>query len=309
MRATLPRRALLAAPLLAAPASVAPALGAAPLPVVASFSILADMVQAIGGARVVVTSLVGPDQDAHGFQPRPSDARAAAAARVMVINGLGFEAWAERLARSAGFSGTPVVASRGVKALRAGAHAHGHGHGHSHAAGAPDPHAWQDVANARLYVANIRDGLAAADPASAAAYQAGASAYLAQLDALEAEIRAAWAPLPRPSRRIVTSHDAFLYYGDAYGVDFLAPQSALSDTDPTPRQIAALIAQIRRERIRALFIENISSGTVLQQIARETGTRLGAKVYSDALSGPAGPAPSYVAMMRHNTRQFVAALS
>jgi len=289
-------------------AGTARAQGAPALPVVSSFSILADLVRQVGGARVRVTSLVGPNQDAHAFQPRPSDVRTVGDARVMVINGLGFEEWAEKLVQSAGFRGVPVVATRGVKALRAGESGHSHGHGgaggHGHGHGALDPHAWQEVANVKLYVANIRDGLANADPAGAAAYAVAAAAYTAELDRLEADIRAAWAPIPRERRRVITSHDAFVYYGDAYGVDFRAPQNALSAADPTPRQIAGLIEEIRRNNIRALFVESISNGQVLQQIARETGARIGGKVYSDALSDANGPAPGYIAMMRFNTRQF-----
>ena len=200
-----------------------------------------------------------------------------------------------------------MVASVGVKALRAGHAGHSHG-GHSHGGNDVDPHAWQDVANAKLYVGNIRDGLAKADPANAARYVAGASDYLSQLDRLEGEIRAAWAAIPRDRRRIVTSHDAFTYYGDAYDVDFFAPQGIGATSDPTPRQLAALIAQVRAERIQALFVESIANPQVLQQVARETGSRIGPAVYSDALSDPAGPAGSYLAMMRHNTRSFITAV-
>ena len=285
---------------------------AEPLSVVASTSILADFARQVGGARVRVTALVAPDQDAHGFQPRPSDVRLIAAARVMVINGLGFEDWAERLAQSAGFRGTAVVATRGVRVLRLGAPGHGHAHaapaGHAHAHGGIDPHAWQDVVNVKRYVANISDGLSAADPAGAAAYANAAAAYTARLDALEVEILAAWAAIPRNRRKIITSHDAFMYYGDAYGVDFKAPQSAMAASDPTPREMAALIAQIRAENAQALFLENISSGQVLTQIARETGVRIGGRVYSDALSDPTGPAGTYLDMMRHNTRLFTQAV-
>lgn len=287
------------------------ARAAEPISVIASFSIIADLAREVGGPLVRVTSLVGQDQDAHAYQPRPSDARAVSTARMMVVNGLGFEGWAERLAQSAGFKGIAVVASRGVKALRAGevGHSHaGHNHAAGGAAGAVDPHAWQEVANVKLYVGNIRDGLAAADPANAGAYAANAAAYLVKLTALEAEITTAWAAIPRGNRRIVTSHDAFTYYGDAYGVDFAAPQSAISANDPTPREMAALIAQIRRDNIRALFLENISAGQVLAQVARETGARIGGRVYSDALSAPVGPAGTYIDMMRHNTRLFVQAL-
>lgn len=291
--------------------------GQTAIPVVASFSILADLVRQVGGARVAVTSLIGPDQDAHAYQPRPSDARAIAAAQVMVINGLGYEGWAERLALSADFRNVPVVASRGIKVLRAG-HSlnrpdvdrkNGHRHsGHSHDTNAVDPHAWQDVANVKIYVQNIRAGLAKADPSNAARYAAAAQLYLEQLDKLDTEIRAAWAAIPRDRRRIVTSHDAFAYYGDAYGVDFFAPQVTGSSNDPTPRVLLALISQIRDANIRALFVENIANPQMLQQVARETGARIGPRVYSDALTGNAGPAATYVDLMRHNTQNFIAAV-
>lgn len=301
----LPRRTLLT--LLAAAPFAAHAQPAPTLDVIASFTILADLARAIGGPRIRVTSLVGPNQDAHAYQPRPSDARAAAAARVMIINGLGYEGWVERLAGSAGFKGVPVVATAGVKALRVGHAAHSHG-GHSHGNQAIDPHAWQDVANTKIYVGNIRDGLIKADPANTAHYAAATQAYLTQLERLDGEIRAAWAAIPRATRRIVTSHDAFTYYSDAYNVDFFAPQGLSTNSDPSPRQLAALIAQIRTEKVRVLFVETISNAQVLQQVARETGARVGPAVYSDALSVPAGPAASYLEMMRHNTRSFIAAL-
>jgi len=284
-----------------------PAWAAQPLAVLASFSILADLVRMIGGARVRVESLIGPNREAHGFQPRPSDARAVAAADVMVISGLGFEGWAERLASSAGFKGVPVVASRGVRALRSGGHGHAHGP-KDEPDGGFDPHAWQDVANVRLYADNIRDGLSKADPAGAPNYAAAASAYMRELDTLDRDIRTAWAPIPRGQRRIVTSHEAFFYYGDAYGVDFLAPRGLAAETEPTPRQLAALIRQIREERVRALFVETAASPRLLQQVASETGARIGPAVYADTLSDATGPAASYLAMMRYNTAAFVAAL-
>lgn len=302
----LPRRTFMA--LLAAAPFAARAQSAPPLDVIASFTILGDLARAVGGAQIRVTSLVAANQDSHTYQPRPSDARAVGAAQVMVVNGFGFEGWVERLASSAGFKGVPVVATTGVKALRAGHAGHSHG-GHSHGGGNNvDPHAWQDVANTKIYVANIRDGLIKADPTNAARYTAAAQAYIAQLDRLDTEIRAAWAAIPRPARRIVTSHDAFTYYGDAYDVDFFAPQGISTESDPTPRQLAALIAQIRSEKIRALFVESVGNAQVLQQVARETGARIGPAVFSDALSAAPGPAASYLDMMRHNTRSFIAAL-
>jgi len=295
---TFSRRTLLA---LLSSATAGRARAAVPLDVLASFSILADLTRATGGARVRVRSLIGPNISAHGYQPLPSDARAVAAADVMIINGLGFEGWAERLASSAGFKGMPIVASRGVAALRAGHDGHGH-------AGSFDPHAWQDVTNAKRYVGNIRDGLIRADPASADDYAAATARYLGELDRLDTDIRAAWAPIPRASRRILTSHEAFAYYGDAYGVDFLAPQSLDAHSEPTPRQLAALIAEVRVRQIRALFVESVANPRIMRQIADDTGARIGPPVYADALSDSAGTAPSYLAMMRHNTAAFVAAL-
>jgi len=303
-RATL--ATLLAAPL-ATQAPAQPAPQPAPIPVVASFSILADMVQRIGETRVTLRALAGPNQDLHGFEPRPSDLQAVAQAGVMVINGLGLEGWSERIAKAAGFKGVAVVATRGVKALKTGTK-HGPGHGHSHAHGSFDPHAWQDVANARLYVANIRDGLTAADPARAAAHTAAAARYTAELDALDAEIRALFAPIPRQRRRVVTSHEAFAYFADAYGVDMLAVSGPWRDAEPSARELAALTTQVKRQNIRALFVDNAGTGAGLRALASETGIALGGRLYADALSEPNGPAGTYIAMMRHNATTIADAL-
>lgn len=279
------------------------------LPVVASFSILADLVRDVGGSRVSVASVVPVGTELHSFQPRPSDVRGIGSAAVFVINGLGLEGWAERLAEAAQFKGKGVVATRGVQALRA---AHNHGaHGgkeHEHHHGAYDPHAWQDVANVRIYVANIRDGLTAADPDGAAAYAAQADATLRRLDALDQEIRAAIAPIPRERRRIVTTHEAFNYYADAYNIDLLAAQGLSPDAEPTPREFAALIAQIKRENVRALFLEQSMSPRLMEQLSRETKVRIGGTLYADTLSPPDGPAATYVDLMRSNTRTIVTAL-
>ncbi len=287
-----------------------PARAARPLTVVASFSILADLARQVGGTGVTVTSLAPVETDLHHFQPRPSEVRGVGAADVFVINGLGLEGWAERLAEAAGFKGKGVVASKGIKALAAVDNHAGHSHGHSHGKGAaPDPHAWQDVANTRIYIANIRDGLTAADPAGAAAYAGNATAYLRQLDALDAEIKSMLAAIPRAERRVVTTHEAFNYYGDAYGVDFLGASGISADAEPSARQFAALIAQIRKDKIKALFLEKGMQPRLLEQLSRETGVRIGGTLYADTLSGPTGPATSYIEMMQSNTKALVAALS
>jgi zinc/manganese transport system substrate-binding protein len=304
----LSRRHVLAAPLLALPT---PTEAATPLKVVASFSILADLIAQIGGPRVRVTSLVAPDQDLHTFEPRPSDLRAIAEADLMAINGLGLEPWAERLATAANYRKPGLVASRGVQPLIAGQHHHtggAHDHG-AHDHGAYDPHAWQDVANTKRYIANIRDSLAAADPDGAAHYATAATAYLAQLDTLDLDIRAAFLPIPRNRRKVVTSHEAFSYYGDAYDIDFLAPQGLSTAAEPSARELAALIGQIRRENVTALFLENIGSPGLLETVARETKTRIGGQLFSDALTTATGKGPTYLAMMRHNTNTSAAALA
>ncbi|MDQ4136033.1 MAG: metal ABC transporter substrate-binding protein [Pseudomonadota bacterium] len=281
-----------------------PALAQEParLKVVATFSILADFARQVGGERVEVTTLVGPDGDAHVYSPTPADSRRLAEARLVVANGLGFEGWMARLIRSSGTKAPVVEAAKGAKPLK-GTDSHGHGHGYG-----ADPHAWQDVGNAKAYAAAIRDALVAADPEGRAAYEANAAAYLKELDTLDAEIREAVARIPPERRKIITSHDAFGYFEAAYGVDFIAPQGVSTEAEPSARDVARIIQQIRRERIPAVFVETISDRRVIERIAQETGARIGERLYSDALSDPNGPAPTYIAMMRHNMRALGAAL-
>lgn len=296
------RRTFLAAPLLLAPSRSALGQGKG-LEVVASFSILADFARQVGGGRVDVTSLVGPDSDVHGFEPRPADAGRVAAARLVILNGLGLEGWIERLVKASGSKAAIVVATRGVKPLKEA----GHGHGHAHSGS--DPHAFQDVRNAKLYVANIRDGLAAADPEGKAEYQANAARYAGELDTLDAEIREGIGRIPQPRRRVITSHDAFAYYAAAYGLRFIAPRGVSSAGEISARDVARIVRQIKAEKIPAIFLENVSDQRIMEQIAKESGARIGGKLYSDALSEPDGPAATYLDLMRHNLRTLAAALS
>jgi zinc/manganese transport system substrate-binding protein len=282
----------------------------------------------VGGDRVEVTTLVGPDGDAHVFQPAPADAQAVSGAQVIVANGLGFEGWMERLVEASGTQATLITAADGVTPIAFGEeeHAeeegHDHDHGHDHAEGeehdhdhaghdhgAFDPHAWQSVTNVALYVGNIERGLAAADPAGAETYAANAAAFLAELDTLDAEIRAAVAALPEDRRTVVTSHDAFGYFAADYGLTFIAPQGVSTEAEASAQDVAALITQIRDAGIAAVFVENIADRRLLDQIATETGAAIGGTLYSDALSGPDGPAGTYLAMMRHNLSQLTAALT
>lgn len=280
---------------------------AAAVEVTASFSILGDFVRQVGGERVAVQVLVGPDEDAHAFQPRPSDTRRIGSARLVVANGLGFDDWVSRLARSGGYGGSVVIASTGVSTIEMNAN-HGHGHDHDHA-GRIDPHAWQDVGNAVRYVDTIAAALMAADPDGAAHYRANAARYRAELSALDGEIRAAFAALPAARRRVVSSHDAFGYFGRAYGLQFLAPVGVSNNAEPSAQGVARLIRQLRKEKVPAVFIENVADPRLIERIRSESGATVGGTLYSDALSAADGPAPNYVAMMRHNLRTLIAALT
>ena len=281
------------------------------LEVTTSFSILGDLVRQVGGDKVNVRTLVGADEDAHAFQPRPSDARAIGASALVVVNGLGFDDWMTRLARSGGFKGQIVVASAGVNTLAMvdgdehGHDSHAHQHGHAHAA---DPHAWQDLRNTQRYVANIAAALALADPAHADSYRANAERYSGELKALDSEIRAAFAALPAERRKVVSSHDAFAYFGQAYGIRFLSPVGVSNNAEPTAKGVASLIRQLQTEEIPAVFIENVVDPRLIERIRSESGTRVGGTLYSDALSAAGGPAPDYLSMMRSNFKTLHEAL-
>jgi zinc/manganese transport system substrate-binding protein len=274
------------------------------LKVVATFSVLGDLVRNVGGDRIELVTLVGPDGDAHVYSPTPADGRRLAEARVVFMNGLRLEGWMDRLIRSSGTKAAVVEAAKGIPAITEKG-----GHGHDHAHGSIDPHAWQSVANAKAYVATIRDALVRVDAAGRGTYEANAAAYLQQLDALESEVRTTIDKIPADRRRIITSHDAFGYFEQAYGFEFIAPQGVSTDAEASAKDVARIIQQIRREKIRAVFVENISDPRLIERIAKESGATVGGQLYSDALSGPAGPASTYIDMIRHNIRAFSTALS
>jgi zinc/manganese transport system substrate-binding protein len=284
-----------------------PALAQAPerMKVVATFSILGDFVQQVGGERVEAVTLVGPDGDAHVYSPTPADGRRLSDAKVVFMNGMNFEGWIERLVKASGTKAALVEVSKGIKVIATRGHRHDkHGHGH-----AADPHTWHDVANAKAYVRNIRDALSSADPDGKAMYAANAEAYLEKLDTLQIEVKNAVERIPASSRKIITSHDAFAYFGNAYGIEFVAPQGVSTESEASAKDVARIIQQIKRERIKAIFVENISDPRLIQRIAQETGARIGERLYSDALSPPDGPAGTYIEMMRHNIRAISMALS
>jgi zinc/manganese transport system substrate-binding protein len=270
------------------------------LPVLASFSILGDIVGKVGGDRIAVSTLVGPDQDAHVYQPSPDDIKKVTRAKLIVVNGLGFEGWLDRLAHSANYKGEIVIASAGIQAREMEDE-------HDHAEH-PDPHAWQNPLNVVVYADNIVRALSKLDPAGAAVYKKNGDAYIAALKQFDGWAGAQIAAIPAAKRRIITSHDAFHYFGAHYKVDFIAPQGMSTDSEPSAREVAGMIRQMKKEHIKAVFIENMTSPKLLQQISREAGVEAGAKLYSDALSGPQSPAPDYLSMMRYNVEQMLGGL-
>jgi zinc/manganese transport system substrate-binding protein len=288
-----PRTALVA---IMALMSAAPA-HAAKLEVVASFSILADLASCVGKTRVEIHTLVGANGDAHVFQPSSADAKAAAKAGVILINGLNFEPWAGRLVSSSGAKGEVVVVSRGVKPRK---FADG---------GADDPHAWQDLANGQIYVRNIARAFAAADEAGAEFYRSNADGCVGDLARRDEDLKKAFAAIPKEKRRVITSHDAFGYFGAAYGIEFIAPLGISTEDQASAKSVARLIDQIKRERIFAVFVENITDRRLIAQIARETGARVGGELFSDALSKPGGPAATYTEMFDHNKSVLIAAMT
>jgi zinc/manganese transport system substrate-binding protein len=278
---------------------LADSCAAAPLKIVASFSILANLARQIGGNHVAVASLVGPDSDIHSFEPRAGDAALLAKANLVIVNGLGLEGWMDRLIAASGYSGKIVTASDGVPPLasaQAGENA------------VSDPHAWQDIANARLYVERIMKALVAADPRNQEAYRRNGAALDAELAQLDAWVRAEIATIPPSRRLVISSHDAFGYFAHAYGVKFVAPVGLSTEDEPRARTLRNLAEQIRRSSIRTLLLENMSDPKLLRQIAAETGARIGGELYADALSAPAGPAGSYQAMMKHNVDVLIKAM-
>jgi zinc/manganese transport system substrate-binding protein len=275
---------------------------AQPRPVaVASFTVLHDFLREVAGERMEARVIAGPDADAHHFQTRPSHAELVRTARLAVRNGAGFDGWFNRLLGSTNFRGVSVVATEGMTLLRAQPKP-----GHNH--GSNDPHVWQDARMAQQMVARVEAGLTRADAAGEAEYRARAAAYAARLDALDAWVRAEIARVPEARRVVVTSHDAFAYFSQAYGVRFLAPQG-VGNTEPSAQQVATLIRQIRAQNITAVFIENMSNPNTLERLAREAGVTVRGRLYADALSAAEGPAATYEAMMRHNVGLMVRAMA
>jgi len=289
------RRPLIQLVALAFVAAANPALAQDRLNVVASFSILGDLVRNVGGDRVNVATLVGPNSDVHVYAPAPADAKKIADAKLVIVNGFGLEGWLPRLVQSSGNKAVIATATEGVAPLKRGSNA--------------DPHAWQSVANAKTYVANIRAALSAADLAGNDIFRSNTDAYLAKLDGLEREVREAIAQIPPERRKVISTHNAFGYFAAAYGIEFIAPLGVSTESEASARDIAAIITQIKTATIPAVFLENISDPRLIQRISAETGARVGGTLYSDSLTDEKGDAPTYIEMVRHNIKALTRALA
>jgi zinc/manganese transport system substrate-binding protein len=265
-----------------------------PLRVIASFTVVADWVQVVGGDEVAVRTLVGPDADAHVYEPTPTDVREVAAADVLVMNGLGFEGWMSRLVQSSGFHGRTLEASRGVRTRNLN--------------GKVDPHAWQDLGNATIYVRNIADGLASVRSDGADRFRARAEAYVRELEGLDRYTRKAIDAIPRERRIVITSHDAFGYFADAYGFTMVPAQGLSTESEPSAATVGRLIREIRGRHVQALFVENIRNPRLMERIAKEGGATVGGRLYSDALGSAKSPAATFLDMYRYNVAALVSAV-
>jgi zinc/manganese transport system substrate-binding protein len=275
---------------------------AQPIKVVASITILADMTREVGGDLVEVVSLVGPDSGVHGFEPTPADIRKIADAKLLVVNGLGLERRMDRLFKTA--PTVPLaIATAGVAAIDRRAD------GEQRADAPKDPHAWQSLAAAEIYVANIAAGLVRVDPNNAARYADNAAAYRRRIADLSRTLKAEFDAIPPARRRVVSSHDAFAYFGRDFGVTFIPARGVDGDQEPSAKGVAALIGQIKREKIRAVFLESMSDPRLTERLAREAGAVIGGTLYSDALSPADGPAATYLAMFAYNARMLSAAIA
>jgi zinc/manganese transport system substrate-binding protein len=291
-----------------------PALAAQPLPVVASFSVLADMVREVGGPHVEVISLVGPNTDAHVFDPTPADAKRIASARLVFVNGLGFEGWLDRLVKASGYRGPLVIVSKSLKAPLQLNDTHDHaetakGANTQHSHGVSDPHAWQNLANAERYVETIRGALVAALPTHAAALEQRATDYIQRIHALDRATKAQIAAVPVERRRVITSHDAFGYFAAAYDITFYPLQGLATGSEPSAAEVVRIIDLIKKNKVSAIFTENISDPRVLERIAKDSGAKVGGRLYADALTEPGTSADSYLKMFQQNVTTIVQGIS
>ncbi|UIY30232.1 zinc ABC transporter substrate-binding protein [Neorhizobium galegae] len=293
------RRLLLSAAIPALMAFSAVPAFADTLKVVASFTVLGDVVSQVGGKHVKVTNLVGPNGDPHEFEPSPTDARNLKAAQVAFVSGEGLEGWMDRLITASGYKGKPVVVSEGVNTRTMD----------EDGKTVTDPHVWNSPVNVKVWVANIEKALSEADPADTGAFKANAEAYIQKLDAMNAYAHSKFDAVPADRRKVLTSHDAFGYFGREYNVSFLAPLGLSTETEASAADVAKLIEQIKAEGVKTYFLENSNDPRLVKQIAKATAAQPGGELYVGSLSDAKGPAPTYEKMFRYNVDQIAAAMA
>ena len=270
-------------------------IASAKIKVVSTFSILGDMVQNIGGNNIELTTLVGANGDGHVYEPTPADAKSVAAADVVFVNGLGFEGWIDRLVKASGYKGKVIIATEGIKELKF--------------EGELDPHAWQDLSNGRIYIKNIKNALTDVDPKNSNLYKKNFIAYDKILETMDKLTKDKFADIPKKNRKVITSHDAFLYFGRAYGIDFRSPVGVTTESEPSAGELAELITEMRKDNIKALFAENITDPRLIKQLAKEVNAQIGGTLYSDALSDNSEPANTYINMFKYNVNELATILS
>ena len=284
---------LAVAALLSSPLAMAKTIDA-----VASFSILGDIVHEVGGEHVKVTTLVGPDGDPHSFEPSPKDSKAINASDVVFVSGLGLEGWIDRLVTASGYKGHLVTASEGVNSRKM----------EEDGKQITDPHAWNSMANGVIYATNVMNALIKADPEDADYFRQRGKAYIEQLQKLDAWAKTEFTGIPQSKRKVLTSHDAFGYFGQEYHVSFMAPVGFSTEAEASASGVASLIKQIKEQQVKTYFIENQTDPRLVKQIAAASGAQPGGELYPEALSGPQGPATTYIKAFKHNVETIVASM-
>ena len=260
---------------------------------------LADVVKHVGGDHVKVSSLVGPNGDPHEFEPSPADAKKLNAAKIVFVSGEGLEGWMDRLITASGYKGTPVVASEGINTRTMV----------DDGKTVTDPHVWNSPVNVKIWVGNIEKALSAADPADPAEFRANAERYTKVLTELDTYAHSKFDKVPEDRRKVLTSHDAFGYFGREYKVSFLSPLGFSTETEASAADVAKLIEQIKTEHVKTYFFENSNDPRLVKQVAKATGAEPGGELYVEALSKSNGPAPTYEKMFRYNVDQLAAAMA
>lgn len=276
-----------------------------PLKITATFSILGDLIKNVGKDEVEVTSVVGPNSDTHVYEPTPKDIQNLTLADLVFMNGLFFEGWMDRLIDPKDIGKRVIIVSTHITPRT---HAHQNCTHNTHP-DAIDPHAWHSIPNVITYVHEIERALSAHRPDSKTFFQENAKAYIQKLTTLHHKLQDRFAQIPENKRLAVSTHDGFGYLGETYGIRFISPLGLSTEAEASAKSLAQVIDTIKTLKVPLVFVENITSTRLMQQLCEETGTQLGPTLYSDALSPKEGPAGSYLDMMDHNTSHLLRSMT